>query len=81
MFGEYALYQDGRVVAPVCDDELFVKPAAAGRAVPGEVEEAASYPARRGIPGGRRRGGRRAAVLPAARGGAGAAGADAPGRG
>lgn len=26
MFGEYALYLDGRVVALVCDDTLFVKP-------------------------------------------------------
>jgi TfoX/Sxy family transcriptional regulator of competence genes len=26
MFGEYALYMDGRVVALVCEDQLFVKP-------------------------------------------------------
>ena len=26
MFGEYALYLDGKVVALVCDDLLFVKP-------------------------------------------------------
>ncbi len=26
MFGEYALYCDGKVVALVCDDELFIKP-------------------------------------------------------
>ena len=26
MFGEYALYLDGRVVALICDDRLFVKP-------------------------------------------------------
>ena len=25
MFGEYALYLDGKVVALVCDDQLFVK--------------------------------------------------------
>lgn len=25
MFGEYALYADGKVVALVCDDQLFVK--------------------------------------------------------
>ncbi len=25
MFGEYALYVDGKVVALVCDDHLFVK--------------------------------------------------------
>ena len=33
MFGEYALYLDGRVVALVCDNMLFVKPTAAGRAL------------------------------------------------
>jgi TfoX/Sxy family transcriptional regulator of competence genes len=26
MFGEYALYLDGRVIGLVCDDTLFVKP-------------------------------------------------------
>ena len=26
MFGEYAVYLDGKVVALVCDDSLFVKP-------------------------------------------------------
>jgi TfoX/Sxy family transcriptional regulator of competence genes len=26
MFGEYALYLDGKVVALVCDDTLFIKP-------------------------------------------------------
>jgi TfoX/Sxy family transcriptional regulator of competence genes len=26
MFGEYALYLDGKVVAFVCDDQLFLKP-------------------------------------------------------
>ena len=32
MFGEYTLYCDGKVVALVCDDMLFVKPTGAGRA-------------------------------------------------
>ncbi len=31
MFGEYALYCDGKVVALVCDDTLFVKITPAGR--------------------------------------------------
>jgi TfoX/Sxy family transcriptional regulator of competence genes len=36
MFGEYALYIDGRVVALVCDDSLFIKPVAgAVAALPG----------------------------------------------
>ncbi len=29
MFGEYALYLDGKVVALACDNSLFVKPTAA----------------------------------------------------
>lgn len=44
MFGEYALYLDGRVVALVCDNELFVKPTEAGRALLAEVVEGAPYP-------------------------------------
>ncbi|MBN8632258.1 MAG: TfoX/Sxy family protein [Rhodobacterales bacterium] len=36
MFGEYALYLDGKVVALVCDDQLFLKPTpGAERALPG----------------------------------------------
>ena len=31
MFGEYALYCDGKVVALICDDQLFVKPTLAGK--------------------------------------------------
>lgn len=30
MFGEYALYVDEKVVALVCDDQLFLKPTPAG---------------------------------------------------
>lgn len=44
MFGEYALYCDGRLVALVCDDRLYVKPTQAGRAHVGAVDEAAPYP-------------------------------------
>ncbi|HEU4670054.1 MAG TPA: TfoX/Sxy family protein [Dyella sp.] len=44
MFGEYALYLDGRVVALVCDNMLFVKPTDAGRAMLDTVEEAPPYP-------------------------------------
>jgi TfoX/Sxy family transcriptional regulator of competence genes len=36
MFGEYALYCDGRVVALVCDDTLFVKITEEGKAFVGE---------------------------------------------
>lgn len=31
MFGEYALYADGRVVALICDDQLYVKITEASR--------------------------------------------------
>jgi TfoX/Sxy family transcriptional regulator of competence genes len=44
MFGEYGLYCDGKVVAFVCDDQLFIKPTEAGRAYLGEVTEAPAYP-------------------------------------
>lgn len=43
MFGEYALYCDGKVVALVCDNALFVKPTEAGRAYAGRVQEVAPY--------------------------------------
>ncbi|MCK7502621.1 MAG: TfoX/Sxy family protein [Comamonadaceae bacterium] len=35
MFGEYAIYLDGKVVALVCDNQFFVKPTDAGRALLG----------------------------------------------
>ncbi len=44
MFGEYALYSNGKVVALVCDNRLFVKPTAAGRAYIGDCIEAPAYP-------------------------------------
>ena len=45
MFGEYALYCDEKVVALVCDDQLYVKITAAGKAVAGDRwEEGEAYP-------------------------------------
>ncbi len=44
MFGEYGLYCDGKLVALVCDDKLFVKPTPAGRAFANGAEEEAPYP-------------------------------------
>ena len=44
MFGEYAIYVDGKVAALVCDNQLFVKPPPAGRAHIGAVVEAPAYP-------------------------------------
>jgi len=44
MFGEYAIYCDAKVVAFVCDDELFIKPTDVGRLFIGEVAEKPAYP-------------------------------------
>ncbi len=43
MFGEYALYCDGKLVALICDDQLYAKPTAAARRLAGAVEEAPPY--------------------------------------
>ncbi len=45
MFGEYALYCDGKVVALVCDDQLFVKITEEGKQYVGDLyEEGYPYP-------------------------------------
>jgi TfoX/Sxy family transcriptional regulator of competence genes len=44
MFGEYAIYCDGKLVALVCDNRLLIKPTDAGRAFIGDVVEAEPYP-------------------------------------
>jgi TfoX/Sxy family transcriptional regulator of competence genes len=45
MFGEYGLYSAGKMVALVCDDALYVKPTAAGRAfIGGACAEGQPYP-------------------------------------
>ncbi len=44
MFGEYALYCNDKVVALICDNQLFLKPTNAGKAYLGEVIEAPAYP-------------------------------------
>jgi TfoX/Sxy family transcriptional regulator of competence genes len=44
MFGEYALYSKGKVVALICDNQLFVKPTEAGRSFIEDVVEAPPYP-------------------------------------
>jgi TfoX/Sxy family transcriptional regulator of competence genes len=44
MFGEYALYCKGKVVALICDNQFFIKPTEAGRAFIGDVVEAPPYP-------------------------------------
>jgi len=47
MFGEYALYCDGKVVALICDNHLFVKPTQGGKSHIGRICEAAPYPGAR----------------------------------
>jgi TfoX/Sxy family transcriptional regulator of competence genes len=44
MFGEYALYMGGKVVALVCDTGLFLKPTEAGRTLLGTPIEGPPYP-------------------------------------
>ena len=44
MFGEYALYYEGKVVAFVCDDRLFIKPTEPGRDLIGTVTLGQPYP-------------------------------------
>ena len=44
MFGEYGLYVDGKVVAFVCDNQVFVKPTPAGRALVPQAREGKPYP-------------------------------------
>lgn len=47
MFGEYALYCDGKVIALICDDRLFIKPTDAGKEFIGDVVKAPAYPGAR----------------------------------
>lgn len=44
MFGEFGLYVDGKVVAFVCDDQLYLKPTAEGERYLGTVKLAPPYP-------------------------------------
>lgn len=44
MFGEYGIYCEGKMVAIVADDQLFVKPTAAGQAFVGDNPMASPYP-------------------------------------
>ncbi len=43
MFGGTTLYSKGKVVALICDNQLFIKPTEAGRAYIGDVTEAPAY--------------------------------------
>jgi TfoX/Sxy family transcriptional regulator of competence genes len=47
MFGGHTLYCEGKVVALICDNQLFVKPTKAGKLFIGNVVEAPPYPGAR----------------------------------
>ena len=44
MFGEYCVYVDGKMIGSVCDDQLYVKPTASGRAHAEPASDAPPYP-------------------------------------
>lgn len=44
MFGEYAIYVEGKVVALACDDQLFLKPTAHGRSLLRNPSEHPPFP-------------------------------------
>lgn len=44
MFGEYALYADGKIFGLICDNKFFLKPTMAGREFLGTPVEAPPYP-------------------------------------
>lgn len=44
MFGEYALYLEGKTVAFVCDDILFIKPTAGALALLPDTARGPAYP-------------------------------------
>jgi TfoX/Sxy family transcriptional regulator of competence genes len=44
MFGEFGLYVDDKVVAFVCDDQLYLKPTPEGERYLGQVTLATFYP-------------------------------------
>jgi TfoX/Sxy family transcriptional regulator of competence genes len=50
MFGEYALYLDGKVVAFVCDNSLFIKPTAAVEQLAPGLPQRPPYPVARPYP-------------------------------
>ncbi len=49
-FGGFTRYLDGKVIALVCDDQLFLKPTPEGRAYLGPVPEAPPFPGAKMFP-------------------------------
>lgn len=43
MFGEYAIYSNGKIVALICDNQLFIKPTQGGKTFIGNVKEVPPY--------------------------------------
>lgn len=43
MFGEYALYCNGKIIALICENQLFIKPTKAGRNYITNIIEAPPY--------------------------------------
>ena len=54
MFGEFAVYCDGKVVALVCDNQFFLKPTDAGKALLDRVQGGAALSGRQAVLPGRR---------------------------
>lgn len=50
LFGEYALYLDGKVVAFACDNSLFVKPVEATRHLTADLPQRPPYPGTKPYP-------------------------------
>lgn len=50
MFGEYALYHAGKVVAFACDNSLFVKPSSASQALAPDLPQGPPYPGAKDYP-------------------------------
>ena len=44
MFGEYAVYLDRKLVALICDDQLFVKATPGGNALAPDADQVPPYP-------------------------------------
>jgi TfoX/Sxy family transcriptional regulator of competence genes len=44
MFGEYVIYSDEKLFALICENQLFIKPTAAGRSFLKNVIESPPYP-------------------------------------
>jgi TfoX/Sxy family transcriptional regulator of competence genes len=50
LFGEYALYLDGKVVAFACDNSLFIKPSPAVASLAPDLPQGPPYPGAKNYP-------------------------------